>query len=52
MVCERMASGVNPDVIRGEMSKFHEPADLFGSVFLEAFEDAFAGRLPRFPSTL
>jgi hypothetical protein len=51
MVCERMASGVNPDVIREEMSTFHEHADRFGSIFLEAFEDALAGRPPRFPST-
>src|SRR4051794_13245278 len=52
MVCEQMASGVSPDVIRGAISKCHEHSDRFGSVFLEAFEDALAGRPPKFPSTL
>jgi hypothetical protein len=52
LVCERIASGVSPDEIRGEMSIFTKPADLFGPVFLEALEDALAGRPPRLSSTL
>ncbi len=52
LVCERIASGVSPDVIRGEMSIFTKAADVFGAVFLDALEDVLAGRPPRSSSTV
>ncbi len=47
-VCERVASGVSPDVIRGELPMIPETPNRLASIMREAYEDALAGRPPRF----
>jgi hypothetical protein len=52
-MCRSIASGmVSPDEIREQLSIFHGlPLGLGTSIIREAFEDALAGRPPRFSST-
>jgi len=51
-VCHRVASGVSPDVIRGEMPMFPKTPDRLVSIIREAYEDALGGHPPRFSATL
>ncbi len=51
--CEQMASGVSQDEIRAEMTMLADTEDsTFASIVREAYEDALAGRPPRFFSML
>jgi hypothetical protein len=48
---ERMTSGVGQDEIRAEMMMLADTPDLeFASIVRQAYEDALAGRPPRFSS--